>query len=50
MACDVEFNTTDVTDPIIKNQPKQEEYKAIKDFNDNPRKYLSTTFVKSSAE
>ena len=50
MACDVEFNTTDVTDPIIKNQPKQEEYKAIKDFNDIPRKYLSTTFVKSSAE
>lgn len=48
--CDVTLNTDSEVEPIIKNQPKEEEYKPFNEFNDNENKFIEVNFVKSSAE
>lgn len=48
--CDVEFDTLEVKDPIIKNTPKSEPYQPITKFNNDKSKTLKVSFVKSSVE
>lgn len=50
MYCDVNFSSTEVETPDIKNQPKPETYKPRDKFDNDPKKSLKVSFVKSSAE